>query len=295
MAQTIPKTPFALLSGSAGWGLRFPDDLELSGVRVLDRWLGFETPWGPCGQWQVLELAGSLTPDGRARVLLNVFSHGWPDDAIDHAAHRRVAWVLREAGARKVLADSTCGSLNKALAPRDLIVARDVIDFGQTQHSVMAGRLRHQGLARQLFCPSLSATLEATARPDWPAPGRVLGHGHGIVVAHNWGPRFTSRAEARAYQMMGGDAINQSIGPEASAMREIGACFASSSYVVCWEDGIVETEGESIDPIHHALAKAATRISLLTMARADEDAACGCAALRIERAPDYATFVPGAW
>jgi 5'-methylthioadenosine phosphorylase len=295
MPSAIPKTSFALLSGSAGWGLRFPDDLAEPGVRVLERWLAFETPWGPCGQWQVLELDASLTPDGRARTVLNVFSHGWPDDAIDHAAHRRVAWVLREAGARKVLADSTCGSLNKALAPRDLVIARDVIDFGQTQYSVMAGRLRHQSLARQLFCPSMARTLEATAKPIWPQPGRVLGHGHGIVVAHNWGPRFTSRAEARAYQMMGGDAVNQSIGPEASAIREIGACFASSSYVVCWEDGIVETEGESIDPIHHALAKAATRVSLLALASTELTAACGCAALRIERAPEYATFVPGAW
>ena len=293
MAASIPKTPFALLSGSAGWGLRFPEDLALPGVRVLERWTSFETPWGAVGNWQALELDGRLTADGQARTVLNVFSHGWPNDAIDHGAHRKVAWVLREAGATKVLADSTCGSLNKALQPRDLVIARDVIDFTQTQHSVMAGRLRHQSYANQLFCPSLAATLEATARAAWPAPGRVLGHGHHVVAAHNWGPRFTSRAEARAYQMLGGDVINQSIGPEASAMREIGACFASSSYIVCWEDGIVDAPGEPIDPIHHALAKAATRISLLAMARAEATEACGCRALRVERAPEYAGFAPG--
>ncbi|MGH6960708.1 MAG: hypothetical protein ACREE7_09510, partial [Dongiaceae bacterium] len=194
MTATVPQTAFALLSGSAGWGIRFPEDLAEPGVRILERWLAFDTPWGPSENWQLLELDGSLTADGRPRLLLDVFSHGWPNDAIDHAAHRRVAWVLQEAGVRKVLADSTCGSLNRTLQPRDFIIARDLIDFTQTQHSVMAGRLRHQGQAAQLFCPALAGTLEQTARDLWPAPGRVLGHAHQIVVAHNWGPRFTSRA-----------------------------------------------------------------------------------------------------
>ena len=40
--HTIPQTPFALLSGSAQWGLAFPDDLEEPGVRILDRGLAFE-------------------------------------------------------------------------------------------------------------------------------------------------------------------------------------------------------------------------------------------------------------
>lgn len=293
MPRSIPKTPFALLSGSAGWGIRFPDDLDEPGVRVAERGLAFETPWGPSENWQVIELAGRATADGKPRRILNVFSHGWPVDAIDHSAHRRVAWVLREAGARKVLADSTCGSLNKAIQPRDFVIPRDVIDFTQTPFSVMEGRFRLQCYAQQLFCPSLARTLEAVARPDWPVPGRVLGHRHGVVCAHNWGPRFTSRAEARAYQMMGGDVINQSIGPEASLMREIGACFVAASYVVCHEDGIVEPGGEGLDAIHADLAKVSTRISLRAIARAPRTAGCGCAALRIERPADYARIAQG--
>ena len=162
MSAAIPQTPYALLSGSAGWGLRFPEDLEEPGVRILERWLSFDTPWGAVDNWQLLELDGSLTADGRPRRLLNVFSHGWPHAAIDNETHRKVAWILAQAGVRKVLADSTCGSLNKTLQPRDFVIARDVIDFSQTQHSVMAGRLRHQALATQLFCPSMAQTLERT-------------------------------------------------------------------------------------------------------------------------------------
>jgi 5'-methylthioadenosine phosphorylase len=293
MTAAIPQTPFALLSGSAGWGLRFPEDLGEPGVRILERWLSFDTPWGAVDNWQLLELDGSMTADGHPRRVLNVFSHGWPHAAIDNETHRKVAWILAQAGVRKVLADSTCGSLNKALQPRDFVIARDVIDFSQTQYSVMAGRLRHQALATQLFCPDMAKVLEQTARGLWPAPGRVFGHGHQLVVAHNWGPRFTSRAEARAFQTLGADAVNQSIGPEASAAREIGACFSSASYVVCWEDGIVADLRFDIDPIHSDLAAAACRISLRALARTDLAAACGCATLRIERARSYADFAPG--
>jgi 5'-methylthioadenosine phosphorylase len=138
----------------------------------------------------------------------------------------------------------------------------------------------------------MALTLEQTARERWPGPGRVLGHGHQLVVAHNWGPRFTSRAEARAYRMLGADAVNQSIGPEASAAREIGACFISASYVVCWEDGIVADLDFDIDPIHRDLAVAACRISLHALARTDIAGPCRCAALRIERVKSYADFAP---
>ena len=125
----IPRTPFALISGSAGWGVPLPEGVKQAGIRVLDRNLAFDTPWGPSGNWQILEMDRSITADGKSRAVLNVFSHGWPLDSIDHSSPRRVAWVLSQSGAEKVLADSTCGSLNKFLLPRDFIIPCDIIDF----------------------------------------------------------------------------------------------------------------------------------------------------------------------
>ena len=291
--HSIPQAPFAIISGSAGWGVAFPDGLSESGVGVVERELRFDTPWGASDGWQLLEIDAGLTPDDKPRLVLNVFSHGWPLDAIDHSAHRRVAWVLGQAGARKVLADSTCGSLNKALQPRDFLVPSDVIDFSQTQFSLLGGRFQHLCVGAQLFCPTLAKTLEATARELWPHPGRVYGLANRLVVAHNWGPRFTSAAEARAYQLFGADAINQSIAPEASAMREIGACFISATYIVSYEESIVVSGWGGLDTIHADLAEVASRTSLLAIARAEDSAACGCAALRTARPPDYALRAKG--
>jgi 5'-methylthioadenosine phosphorylase len=292
MSDSIPETPFALLSGSAGWGVRFPDALQEAGVTVLARGLAFDTPWGVTENWQLIGLAASRTADGQPRRVLNVFAHGWPLDAIDRGAHRRVAWVLQQAGVRKILADSTCGSLNKALQPRDFIIPQDLIDFSQTENSLLAGRFRHVCLADQMFCPALARTVETVARSRWPAPGRVLGHSKQVVVMHDWGPRFTSRAEARAFQLLGADALNQSICPEANAAREIGACFASASYVVCYEPGVAAAD-DDIDAIHGDLAMAASRISLETMAQATLSDECGCARLRVARPPGYAAYAQG--
>jgi len=293
MRQAIPKTAFALLSGSAQWGLVFPDDLKEPGITVLERGLRFETPWGATENWQVLGVSGRYTPDRQDRTILNVFSHGWPTDSIDHSMHRKVAWVLREAGVRKILADSTVGSLNKFLQPRDFIIPRDVLDLSQTQYSLLDGRLRHQCSAKQLFCPSLAQALEGIARELWPAPARVLGHGQHVIAVHNWGPRFSSQAEAQAYKLLGGDAVNQSIGPEASAAREIGACFVSASFVVRYQDGILEGAVEAVDHLHHELARLAARISLLTLMRAPLTTACGCPGLHASRPAGYTINAQG--
>ena len=293
MTNAIPQTPFALLSGSAQWGLAFPDDLHEPGVRILERGLRFDTPWGATENWQVIEIDASETADGRSRTILNVFSHGWPVDAIDHSMHRKVAWVLAQAGVRKILADSTCGSLNKFLKPRDFIIARDVLDFSQTQFSLLGGRLRHLCSSQQMFCPSLAGVLEKTATELWPKPGRVIGHDQNLVALHNWGPRFASRAEACAYQMLGGDAMNQSIGPEASAAREIGACFISASFIVRFQDGILDGAVDEVDQIHKDLAHVSSRISLLTMMRATLTTECGCQSLHVTRPPKYAINAQG--
>jgi 5'-methylthioadenosine phosphorylase len=288
----IPRTAFALLSGSAQWGIPFPAGAGEPGVKVLERKLTFETPWGLSVNWQVLELDRSMTPDGRSRQVLNVFSHGWPVDAIDNSAHRRVAWILAQAGVRKVLADSTCGSLDRFLIERDFIIPVDVIDFTQTLHTLTPGRFRHVLYAHQLFCPSMAETLETVARQLWPAPGRVFGHGFRVVVAHNWGPRYKSPAEGRAFERLGAHAMNQSIGPEATAMREIGACFVSASYIVARHVDVAPPR-DDLDKVHTDLAVVASRISLRAVARASLDAACGCAGLRQIRPEGYAINAQG--
>ncbi len=290
MTNKIPHVNFALISGTAGWGIRFPDDLNEPGVRVLDRGLAFETPWGLTENWQVLEFDGSVTVDGKSRTALNVFAHGWRSDQIDHASQRRVFWVLNEAGVRKVLADSTCGSLNRAILPRDLVIASDMLYLAQTEFSILPGRMKYVCRGKQMFCPSMGAALEAAAREAWPPNYRVFGPANALVVAHTWGPRFETPAEAQALRLMGADYVSQSMCPEATHAREIGACFVSNSYVVNFVDGIIPDEWGELDDIHTEMADVAPRVSLRALARTPLTDDCGCASYRAVRPQKYATI-----
>ncbi|MGQ0570442.1 MAG: phosphorylase family protein, partial [Armatimonadota bacterium] len=252
------------------------------------RGLSFETPWGLTERWQLLEFDAGVTVDGQARRVLNVFAHGWPIDQVDHAAHRRVFWVLGQAGVQKVLADSTCGSLNRAIQPRDFVIASDVLDLGQTPYSSLPGRFQYLCRGAQMLCPHLARTLEGVARSLWPSSGRVYGHGNRLVMAHTWGPRFETPAEARALQVLGADAVGQSIAVEATLAREIGACFISASYVTDFVDGVIPDVWGDLDAIHDEMGTAAARISLRTIARVELTDACGCRTFRTQRPGKYA-------
>ncbi|UUZ69075.1 hypothetical protein LP416_04850 [Polaromonas sp. P2-4] len=211
--STIPSVQFANICGSANWGLRFPEDVDLPGVKVLARDLTFDTPYGISGEWKLLELDGAITADGSPRQVLSVFSHGWSADEIDHGASRRVFWVLREAGVTKVLASSTVGSLNKGVLEGDFVIGSDVMELTQTRFSLLPGHLRYDCSGKQLFCPVCSEVVEQTAKALWPTGGRVYGASARLVVGHAWGPRLQSPAEANAYLQPGGRLHQPQPGP----------------------------------------------------------------------------------
>ena len=230
----------------------------------------------------------------------NAFVRVAPDGAVTLSLHKSEMGQGTHTGLAAILADELdvdVAAVRLKMADEDPAYYLDMGSMGtggSTSVRYSWDALAQAGAtARAMLIAAAARTWKLDPVDCRTTPGRVLGHGQGIVAVHNWGPRFTSRAEARAYQMLGGDVINQSIGPEASAIREIGACFASHSYVVCWEDGIVDMPDFDIDPIHRELAFAATRISLATMAAVAPDDDCGCARLRIERADAYAAFAPG--
>jgi len=280
--RSIPNAEFAIVCGSANWGLRFPEDVEEPGVTLVERDLQFDTPWGPSGDWKVLEIDGSRTSDGQARTVLTVFSHGWPLDRIDHEAHRRVFWLLQEAGVRKVIACSTVGSLNRAILGRDFVVASDVLELTQTQYSLLPNRYRYDCSGKQLICPHCAEVMERSARELWPTDARVYGLKDGLVAAHARGPRLTSPAEVTAYRTLGADFINHSLAPEATLAREIGACFVDCAFVTApfqnyFAPADVAVLGEGILSTMKLLA---SRVALRAVAAFERDSNCLCSGLR---------------
>jgi 5'-methylthioadenosine phosphorylase len=281
-ATAIPQVGLALITGSANWGLAFPEDIALDGVRVLARDLTFETPWGASDNWKLLEFDGSLTGDGAPKRALCMYSHGNPRDEIDHSCHRRAFWVLQEAGVRQVLACSTIGALNKAIQPGDLVINADILELTQTPYSLLPGRQRFDASGKAIVCASCAEVLASTAREIWPEGRRVHGIELGLVAAHAYGPRLTTPAEAIAFRSMGADVMNHSIAPEATLSREIGACFVPCAFVTAgFNDYMDRSRGTLLqDDVLPRLGRLTSELALRAAALLPKAGECSCQTLK---------------
>lgn len=280
--QPIPQVELALITGSANWGLRFPEDVGLPGVRVLARDVAYETAHGVSENWKLLEFDGSMTPDGHPRRALCMYSHGNPRDWIDHSCHRRAFAVLEAAGVRRVLASSTIGALNRAIRVGDFVINADIIELTQTPYSLLPGRQRFDCSGKQIVCPVSAEILAETARRHWPASGRVYGVDAGLVAAHAYGPRLTTPAEAVAYRALGADIINHSIAPEATLSREIGACFVPCAFVTAGFNDYFRPAGVSLlqEGVLEGLSPIVSRVALEAAARLPLGHDCLCQCLK---------------
>jgi 5'-methylthioadenosine phosphorylase len=280
--SSIPAVRTAIITGSANWGLAFPEDIGVPGVHVLARDLVFETPYGLTENWKLLEFDSSITADGRTKQVLCMYSHGNPREYIDHACHRRAFWVLMQAGVRQVLACSTVGAVNKAIQTGDMVINADIIELTQTPYSLLEGRQRFDCSGKRLVCQHCAAVLADTAGRHWPTSRRIHGIELGLVAAHAYGPRLTSPAEALAFRSMGADIINHSIAPEATLAREIGACFVPCAFVTAgFNDYMDRTSGQLLqDGVLPSLSMIASRVALETVARFSDEQPCGCQALK---------------
>jgi 5'-methylthioadenosine phosphorylase len=293
ISASIPSVTTAVITGSANWGLAFPEDVGMAGVRVLARDLAFDTPYGMTENWKLLEFDASLTAEGRTKQVLCMYSHGNPRDHIDHSCHRRAFWVLQQAGVRQVLACSTMGAVNKAIQPGDMVINADIIELTQTPYSLLEGRQRFDCSGKQLVCQRCAGLLAQTARRHWPASRRIHGVEQGLVAAHAYGPRLTSPAEAMAFRSMGADVINHSIAPEATLSREIGACFAPLAFVTAgFNDYMDRNRGQLLqDDVLPSLSMIASRIALETIAHLPEKEDCACHGLKsLQPEERYARF-----
>ena len=290
---TIPAVGLALITGSASWGLAFPEDVDQMGVKVLARDIVFDTPYGRSENWKLLEFDRAITRDGQPRRALCMYSHGNPRDEVDHSCHRRAFWVLREAGVQRVIACSTVGAVNRAIPRGDLVIAADIIEPTQTPYSLLPGRQRFDASGKQIVCATGAAILAEVAGRHWPAASRAHGIGQGLVAGHAYGPRMITPAEAMMFRTLGADVINHSIAPEATLSQEIGSCFTPCAFVTAtlndyldWQRGALLQAG-----MIESLSRITSRIVLEAAATLPIAEPCGCHALLSPQAPErYARF-----
>ncbi len=211
-----PRADVAVIGGTGFYSfLDDPTEVEIS------------TPYGdPSAAVSIGTVAGRsvafLPRHGR--------HHEFPPHAINYRAN---AWALRSLGVRQVLAPCAVGGLGENVKPGDVVVPDQLVD--RTNRRI--GSFVEQGACHLPFadpyCPALSHAVLHTA-PDLVA-------GATMVVVE--GPRFSTRAESRAYAAQGWNLINMTGAPEAALAREMRQCYASIALVTDMDAGVESGDG----------------------------------------------------
>ncbi|MBX6378218.1 MAG: S-methyl-5'-thioadenosine phosphorylase, partial [Clostridia bacterium] len=213
----------ALIGGS---GVYHPSLLVETSLRTVG------TPYGA-----VAVTVGRL-PDGGEEVAF-IPRHGVGHTVPPHRVNYRAnVWALKELGVERVLATAAVGSLRPALAPGDVVVCDQFLDFTRGRPSTFFEG-GERGVAHvdvtEPYCPVLRAVLVEAAEAEG-----VRVHGSGTYVCTE-GPRFETAAEIRLFASLGGDVVGMTGVPEVVLARELALCYATVAAVTNLAAGLSPT------------------------------------------------------
>jgi 5'-methylthioadenosine phosphorylase len=212
-----------------------------------------DTPFGPPSDVITVAIVG-----GRRTAFLprHGRDHRYPPHRIPYRAN---LWALRDLGVRQVLAPCAVGGLRPELGAGSFVVPDQLIDrtSGRAQTFYDTGAV-HVNFADP-YCPHGRRTvLEAATRN-----GITAADGGTMVVVE--GPRFSTRAESRAYTRMGGTIINMTGHPEAVLARELALCYTAVALVTDLDAGVEGDHGVTMDEVFRVFAENTERLRALLL------------------------------
>lgn len=242
----------AIIGGS---GFENPDILKNNGETEID------TPYGkPSSSFKTGQIKGVdvviLSRHGR--------DHAIPPTQINNRAN---IWAIKELACTHILATTACGSLREEIGRGDLVILDQFIDFTRhreiTFHGAFKnGELNHTPMAEP-FDQYLREKLNQKA-----AELKINCHQKGTVATIE-GPRFSTRAESKMFQLWGADVINMSVAPECILANEIGipyAAIALSTDYDCWKTDEEPVTWEEVLKVFNQNVKNVIRLLVETIA-----------------------------
>ncbi|WP_243059770.1 S-methyl-5'-thioadenosine phosphorylase [Nocardioides sp. SR21] len=207
--------------------------------------------------------------------------HEHPPHAIPYRAN---LWALRSLGVRQVLAPCAVGGLSETVAPGDVVVPDQLVDrtFRRIPSYVESGAV-HLPFADP-YCPGVSGAVLA-ADPEVRSGGAM------VVIE---GPRFSTRAESRAYAESGWRLINMTGAPEAALAREMRMCYAAIALVTDMDAGAESGHGVGQEEVFARFRANLDRLTgLLSTAVAGLPDPTGCTCSSWADGIDLTYSIPG--
>lgn len=153
-------------------------------------------------------------------------THNVPPSKVNYRANIR---ALADLGIKKVLAVNVVGGIDPKLAPGDLELVTDFLDFTSGREStffdgIQDGGVQHFDVTRA-YDKAMRAELKAAADRK-SIPLRT----NGVMAVYN-GPRFETAAEIRLSALAGATVVGMTGCPEATLAVEAGLRFAGIALV----------------------------------------------------------------
>lgn len=184
-------------------------------------------------------------------------------------------WGFKKLGVEYLIAVSACGSLQEHLAPGDIVVPDQLYDrtrlrslsFFDDATVGTDGIVVHVSVANP-FCEFLSEVcyraVQATGAPA---------HMGGTFVTIE-GPRFSTKAESRAFRQLGFSIVGMTATPEAFLAREAEMSYAIMAHITDYDVWHESEEPVTVDAVirvvqHNAeVAKQSVRTAVRTLDQA---------------------------
>jgi 5'-methylthioadenosine phosphorylase len=223
---------------------------ELDGLDIHER-LGGDTPFGtPSGD----VVRGTL----RGKELLFLARHGAGHRLLPHEVNFRAnVYALKRAGATMMLGFSAVGSLAMEVAPGDLAMPEQYIDWtrGARERTFFGGGVAaHVSTAKPVSGALVDSVVAAAERAG-------LAVHRGLTYACVDGPRLGTQAESHLLRQIGCHLVGMTNAPEVFLAREAQMAYATVGLVTdydCWLD----------DPTQHVSVSAVFELYGQSLAKA---------------------------
>ncbi len=228
--------------------------------------LNVETPYG---KTEVIE--GEVKGRGVYFLTRHGKGHTVPPHKVNYRAN---IYALHLLGTKRIVATAAVGAINKNFAPGTFVILDQFLDFTKSRIETFfsEGKVVHTDCTDP-YCPEISLILkEAMEHFGYPY------HMGGTYVATE-GPRFETRAEIKAYGILGVDVVGMTGIPEIALAKELGMCYASVAVVTNFAAGIsghMLSHGEVVEKMAE-LNEKVRNILTYTVAKIPDERHCNCA------------------
>jgi 5'-methylthioadenosine phosphorylase len=164
-------------------------------------------------------------------------NHTIPPHRVNYRAN---IWALKQLGVKRIIASAAVGSLREDYGPGTFVIPDQFIDRTKKRLDTFyeGGQVCHISAADP-FCKQLGPIFVKNAQK---LGLDVKKSGTYVCIE---GPRFSSRAESRLFQMWKADIVGMTIYPECVLAREAELCYVSISIVTdydVWSESPVSTK-----------------------------------------------------